>query len=232
MNSLDPNRIVWSEEKEKLKAMTRKEAIQYIWMYFKIPICAVLFVVVFGIYLTFRIMTNVPDNWLAVTFANTMADAGTGSALWEEFTEAAGYDLSEKKVEFNAESYFDYLKDQARGNAYYNAFIAMTDAGELDAITMEADSLAALGQSGRLLDLNDERCQSIKAKYADRFVYYQPYDENGQAMEKIPVGIDLSDSILVSKYHLYADSCALGIGARSENLEEVEYFIGFVLGEE
>jgi hypothetical protein len=169
LNSLDPNRIVWSEEKEKLKAMTRKEAIQYIWMYFKIPICAVLFVVVFGIYLTFRIMTNVPDNWLAVTFANTMADAGTGSALWEEFTEASGYDLSEKKVEFNAESYFDYLKDQARGNAYYNAFIAMTDAGELDAITMEADSLAALGQSGRLLDLNDERCQSIKAKYADRF---------------------------------------------------------------
>lgn len=51
-------------------------------------------------------------------------------------------------------------------------------------------------------------------------------------MEKIPVGIDLSDSILVSKYHLYADSCALGIGAQSENLEEVEYFIGFVLGEE
>ena len=229
MNSLSPNRIVWSEEKQKLKNMNRKEAVQYIWDYFKIPIIAVLFVLIFGIYLAFRMMTNIPDNWLAVTFANTTADVGTGSALWKEFTEAAGYDLSEKKVEFNADSYFDYLKNQARGNAYYNAFIAMTDAGELDAVTMESDSLAALGQSGRLLDLNDERCSRIREKYADRFIYYQPAEENGKQGEKIPVGIDLSDSILMTKYHLYAGSCALGIGAYSENLQEVEFFIDYVL---
>ena len=228
---MKPNKIVWSEEKEKLKRLPFKEKIRYIWMYFWIPIVAILFVLIFGTFLIVRISTNIPDNWLMVTFANTTAQAGTGSQLWEDFTEHTGYDLKQKKVEFNAESYFDYLKDQAKGNAYYNAFVTLADVGELDAITMESASLAALGQSGRLFDLNDEKCADLKAKYADRFVYYTPTDENGKELEPIPVGIDISDSLLVTKYHLYVDSCALGVGAHSENIKEVGDFLSFVLGE-
>ncbi len=228
---MNPNKIVWSEEKEKLKRLPFKEKIRYIWMYFWIPIVAILFVLIFGTFLIVRISTNIPDNWLMVTFANTTAQAGTGSQLWKDFTEHTGYDLKQKKVEFNAESYFDYLKDQAKGNAYYNAFVTLADVGELDAITMESASLAALGQSGRLFDLNDEKCADLKAKYADRFVYYTPTDENGKELEPIPVGIDISDSLLVTKYHLYVDSCALGVGAHSENIKEVGDFLSFVLGE-
>lgn len=228
---MNPNKIVWAEEKEKIRKMPFKEAAAYIWMYFKIPIIAVIFILAFGTFLIVRITTNIPDNWISVTFANTTARVGNDSELWKEFTEKQGYDLKKKKVEFNAESYFDYLQNQAKGNAYYNAFVTLADVGELDAITMEKDSLAALGQSGRLLDLNDERCASIKAKYADRFVYYQPEAEDGKTPEKIPVGIDISDSILMTKYHLYKDSCAIGIGAKSENLGEVEAFIDYVLEE-
>ena len=228
---MKPNKIVWSEEKEKLKRLPFKEKIRYIWTYFWIPIVAILFVLIFGTFLIVRISTNIPDNWLMVTFANTTAQAGTGSQLWEDFTEHTGYDLKQKKVEFNAESYFDYLKEQAKGNAYYNAFVTLADVGELDAITMESASLAALGQSGRLFDLNDEKCADLKAKYADRFVYYTPTDENGKELDPIPVGIDISDSLLVTKYHLYVDSCALGVGAHSENIKEVGDFLSFVLGE-
>ncbi|WP_405345669.1 hypothetical protein [Ruminococcus sp.] len=228
---MNPNKIVWSEEKEKLKRLPFKEKIRYIWTYFWIPIVAILFVLIFGTFLIVRISTNIPDNWLMVTFANTTAQAGTGSQLWEDFTEHTGYDLKQKKVEFNAESYFDYLKDQAKGNAYYNAFVTLADVGELDAITMESASLAALGQSGRLFDLNDEKCADLKAKYADRFVYYTPTDENGKELDPIPVGIDISDSLLVTKYHLYVDSCALGVGAHSENIKEVGDFLSFVLEE-
>lgn len=226
---MNPNKINFAEEKKKIKELPFREAVQYIWMYFKIPIIAIVFVLGFGTFLIIRIATNIPDNWLTVTFSNTYARVGTGSQLWTDFTEKTGYDLTKKKVEFNAESYFDYLQDQAKGNAYYNAFVSLVDAEELDAITQEKDSLTALGQSGRLLDLNDERCAAIKKKYGDRFLYYEPVDEDGEKGEKIPVGIDLSDSILMTKYHIYADSCALGIGAKSKNLEEIEDFIDFVL---
>lgn len=200
-------------------------------MYFWIPIVAVIFVLGFGTFLTVRIVTNIPDNWLMVTFSNTMARAGTGSQLWADFTQYSGYDLKEKKVEFNSESYFDYTKDQAKGNAYYNAFIALADAGELDAITMETESLSALGQSGRLFDLNDEKCRELKDKYSDRFIYYTPLDESGGELEPIPVGIDISDSLLVSKYKVYSDNCAIGVGAHSENIKEVGDFLSFILGD-
>ena len=226
---MNPNKIVWSEEKEKLKRLPFKEKLRYIRMYFWIPIVAGVFVLGFGTFLIVRIATNIPDNWLMVTFANTYADAGTGSKLWEDFTQAQGYDLKEKKVEFNASSYFDYTKNQARGNAYYNAFITLADAGELDAITMEPESLAALGQSGRLMDLDNERCASIKAKYSDRFIYYEPPEDDDEHTDPIPVGIDISDSALVGEYHIYSEGCALGIGAQSENLKEVEDFLDFVL---
>ena len=224
----NPNKIVWSEEWAKIKALPFKEKIQYIWMYFKIPIIIALFVIGFGTFLIVRIATNIPDNWLTVTFANTTARAGTGSEIWKDFTEYAGYDLKQKKVEFNAESYFDYLQNQARGNAYYNAFVSLADAGEIDAITMSKDSLAALGQSGRLFDLNDEACASLKKKYADRFIYYTPVDDE-EHTAPIPVGIDVSDSLLVTKYKVYSGDCALGVGAHSENIKEVEDFLRFIL---
>ena len=228
---MNPNKINWSEEKEKIKTLPKKEALQYIWMYFKIPIVIIVFVLAFGTFLTIRIVTNIPENWLMVTYANTTANVGTSSPLWKEFTEHTGYDLSKKKVEFNAESYFDYTKNQARGNPYFNAFTTLADAGELDAITMEKDSLAALGQSRRLMDLNDERCASIKKKYGDRFVYYEPKEPTEEIPGPVAVGIDVSDSILITKYHVYKDSCAIGIGASSKNLQEVEDFLDFILGE-
>ena len=224
----NPTKIVWSEERAKIKALPFKEKIQYIWMYFKIPIIVALFVIGFGTFLIVRIATNIPDNWLTVTFANTTARAGTGSEIWKDFTEYAGYDLKQKKVEFNAESYFDYLQNQARGNAYYNAFVSLADAGEIDAITMSKDSLAALGQSGRLFDLNDEACASLKEKYADRFIYYTPVNDE-EHTAPIPVGIDVSDSLLVTKYKVYSGDCALGVGAHSENIKEIEDFLRFIL---
>lgn len=224
----NPNKIVWSEEWAKIKALPFKEKIQYIWMYFKIPIIVAFFVIGFGTFLIVRIATNIPDNWLTVTFANTTARAGTGSEIWKDFTEYAGYDLKQKKVEFNAESYFDYLQNQARGNAYYNAFVSLADAGEIDAITMSKDSLAALGQSGRLFDLNDEACASLKEKYADRFIYYTPVNDEAHTAP-IPVGIDVSDSLLVTKYKVYSGDCALGVGAHSENIKEIEDFLRFIL---
>lgn len=225
----NPNKIVWSEEIAKIKQLPFKEKLRYIWMYFKIPIIAILFAIGFGTFLIIRIATNIPGNWLTVTFTNTMAKAGTGSDIWKDFTAYAGYDLSQKKVEFNAESYFDYTQNQAQGNAYYNAFVSLADAGEIDAITMSKESLAALGQSGRLFDLNDKACAALKAKYADRFIYYTPSGEDAP-QTPVPVGIDVSDSLLVTKYHVYPDDCALGVGAHSENIKEIEDFLRFIYG--
>ena len=59
----NPNKIVWSEEMAKIKRLPFKEKLRYIWMYFKIPIIAALFVIGFGTFLIIRIATNIPGNW-------------------------------------------------------------------------------------------------------------------------------------------------------------------------
>jgi hypothetical protein len=212
-------------EREKLRELTGKEKIQYIWSYYYIWIIGITAFLAISIFLTVRITTSVKEEWLYAMFANTMADAGNGSEMWKDFTEYSELDLKEKRVEFNAEAYFDYLKNQAKGNDYYNAFVALTDAGILDIITMETPSLAALAESGRLTDLNLERCQALRDRYADRLVYFHGVEGD------IPVGIDISDSKLVTRYGLYKDSCALGIGAQSQKIDIIALFLQFILEE-
>ena len=212
------------EERQKLSRLTRNEKATYIWGYYKLWIIGIAAVIAITVGLTVRISHNIPDCWIYVVFANTRESAGNGSPLWEEFVAAEGYDLTRKRVEFDAAAYFDYTKNQARGNRYYEAFVALADAGVLDAVTMEPESLAALGQSGRLLDLNAPICGSIRERYSDRLIWYLPPEG-----EAIPVGIDVSDSILMTKYHLYSDGCALGIAVESGNIEQVERFLAFIL---
>ena len=207
-----------------LRPMTWRQRLRFVAAYYGLWIAGVVCGGALIIYLAVRIAAGPPQYRLYAVFTNTRADAGSGSALWRDFTEYAGYDLKEKRVEFDAASYFDYTRNQAKGNTYYNAFVTLSDTGTLDLITMEPEQLSALGQSGRLLDWNAEKCGTLRERYADRLIYYQPPEG-----EPIPVGIDLSDSLLVTRYHLYSEGCALGLSAQSTRLDSAADFIRFVL---
>ena len=49
--------------------------------------------------------------------------------------------------------------------------------------------------------------------------------------DPVPVGIDISDSLLVTKYHLYEEDCVLGISAYTQRPESALTFLEFVLQE-
>ena len=222
------------EEKEKIKSLDGSAKVRYIWDYYKLWIIGIAFAVFFVIYMGRLILTGVSDHWFYLMIVNTNKDVGNHSELWQEYADYTGYDQNEKTIEFNAASYFDYLDgSHARNNKYYETFVAYTEAGTLDAVVMDAEALKELGSSGRLLDLNSEACSSIAEKYGDRFIYCEPYDES-YGEDLVAVGIDLSDSSLMTEYGIYTEgsSCALAIGAYSENLEAVELFLDMVTGEE
>ena len=181
----------------------------------------------FGAFVIHQARTALKDHWFYLTITNTRQDVGTNSDLWKGYVDYTGYDVTQKMVEFNDEIYFDYSKNRAAGNKYYEVFVATVDSGVLDAVTMEPEDLSLLGESGRLMDLRDERCGAIYEKYKDRLIYSIPYDKE-YSTEPVPVGIDISDSILISKYHIYTDGCALGIGAQSSNIEAAEKFLDYI----
>lgn len=224
-------RRLFVSEKEKLQGRSFKEKAQYIWEYYHLWIIGIGAALFFVVWLIWHYTTAIGENWIYVAFPNAMTEMGNRSPFWEAYVEASGYDIREKNVEFNSSLYFDPTVLSGTANNYYQAFVAMTEAGTLDAVTLTCEQLEALGQSGRLLDLTDEKTEEIYRKYKDRLIYSVPYDEE-YSTDPVPVGIDISDSILMTQYHIYEDSCALGIGAYSSHIDAVEEFLSWILEED
>lgn len=215
-------------EKQKIKDIEGLPAkLEYIWDYYKLWIIGIAAFIVVGIYLLTRLNAARSDYDFYLILANTMENVGTDSSLCRGFRESASFETENPNVVFNNQIYFDFTLNTT-GNTYFNTFIVFAEAGTLDAITMETESLVALGQTGRLMDLNDEAAAAIKEKYEDRFLYYETVDEQGNAVS-YPIGIDVSDSILMTQYHVYGRSCALGLGYRSENTGATLQFLDYIL---
>ena len=221
----------FSQEREKIRNIdTFRAKAEYVWQYYYLWIIGIVSAVLVIGTVIYHYNTSLKENWFFITFTNTYEDVGNGSDLWDGYVEYAGYDTTVKNVEFNNISYFDCATGNSSGNEYYEVFVAHVEAKTLDAVTMEKESLEALGATGRLMDLNDERCASIMEKYGDRLVYCEPYDEEYK-LDRVPVGIDISDSILMTEYNIYPDSCVLGIGAYAQHIDAVEQFLDYIFEE-
>lgn len=222
----------YAREKVKLGELPNgKKKAEYIWQYYKLWIIGIVCAVWFLVFAVVQFTTAVTDYWLFIVFTNTYAQVGMESELWQGYVDYTGCDLTEKNVAFDCAAYFDYALDHGFGNTYYEAFVTYTDGGVLDAVTMQVESLEALGTGGRLMDLSREECASIQEKYGDRFIYALPQDTE-YSTEPVPVGIDISDSSLMTKYHIYTDSCAIGIGAQSQRIQAVEQFLDYIYQED
>ena len=223
----------FAAEREKLGDRPWKEKAEYIWEYYKLWIIGTVCLVWFLGWAGYRYFLVPRDNWFFAVFTNTYAQVGDESRMWQDFVDYSGFDTTEKKVAFNNNSYFALTKTGGAVNKYYEAFVAFADSGELDVVVMEhPHQLAAVGATGRLLDLNRPECAALRERYADRLVYAAPNDEE-YGSEEVPIGIDVRNSLLMTKYRIYgAESCVLGIGAKCEHLEAVETFLRFIFQEE
>ena len=93
---------------------------------------------------------------------------------------------------------------------------------------MERGDLETLGRRGRLLDLSLPTANGLAEKYADRLLYALPADSE-YGSDPVPIGVDLSDTRLVTEFGAYPDSCVLGISANCPHIDAVERFLEYVL---
>ena len=87
----------------------------------------------------------------------------------------------------NASSYFDPSVKGGTNNSYYQMFVAVTEAADLDVLVMGTEGLKAVGSSGRLLDLRAESVPWMEEEYARRLIYCYPAD-NAYSDGPVPVG--------------------------------------------
>jgi hypothetical protein len=218
-------------EKSKLSTLTGKEKVSYIWEYYKLFIIFIVCACAFLFYMASLFGRDLKDYRLYVTMVATNADVGNDSALHEGFISYAGFDEKTEPVYFDNECYFDYSKNNAVGNTYYERLVTYIEAGVQDAVIMETDDLVSFGESGRLIDLESESCEAIREKYGEYFIYCTPSDEEYAEGGQVAVGIDISESVLMKKYQIYDDSCALGIGEYTKNVDAVEMFLDYIFEE-
>ena len=182
---------------------------------------------VLAVYILYHAFFTVKENWFYAVLVNVMEPDSVIAELKEDFISHAGYDTSVKNVVINANSYFDASISGGTNNNYFQSFAALVESGDLDAVVTSEANLIAVGEAGRLLDLSAEPYAELFQGWENRFVYCIPYDAE-YSTDPVSVGIDISDSILMTKYHIYPEGCALGIGAQSSNIEAVEKFLDYI----
>lgn len=216
----------WTEEKKKMRKMTKRQAVSYIWTYYRLWILGLVVVGGLVIYFGGIFLNPAPDAVLNLTFVNFYDDVSEESAFTSDFIDTLARRPEEGSVVFDANSFFDLAKATDYKNSYFQKAVAGLEAKTTDGIICQYDNLMGIAQGGRLLDLRDERVASIYEKYSDRLVFYETEDGI-----QVPVGIDLTDSSMWDKVEGYTDNCYLGISFQGTHLVKVEEFLDYMLEE-
>lgn len=217
-------------ERGKVKKMTPLKAAEYIWMYYKIPIIAIVVAVFVICYMAVLWRTSLRENWFYVCYGNVPATAQVGddSDLYQEFAQYAGYDLSQKNLIFDDNCYCK-PSETPYSNNYYDKLIALLESGVLDALVMESQELEALGTTGRLMDLQGEY-YTIDPRWEDRLIYCDNTDES-YGKDRVPIAVDLTGSVLTGEGSPYPDGCAVALNAYGSHSDQFDVFLTFLLEE-
>ena len=216
----------YRDEREKLRGYGPRDVIRYIWQYYRLWIIGIGFVVGFIAYAVIIYVTVPGDIHFYGICSNTYARLGPGSDFYNGFVEAAGYDLRTGVVEIDSANYCKPSVN-ATGNTYYEKLISMLDGGVDDVwIAGEAD-VVAVGETGRLMDLNGAAADGRFSKYADRFVYCTPLRDDYSA-DPVAVGIDLAGTWLVGEYCPYPGGAVLGVNAITKRPEQAAAFLDYL----
>ena len=219
----------WAKaEHAKLRRMSLRGKLSYIVTYYWVQLGLIVLVLALGLYLHSQMSVQLAENYFAACFANTTAELGPDSEFGQGFARYAGYDLKQKNLVLMDECWCKPGEASAFNNTYYNLLVTYLDSATLDVLVMPADDLAAVGQSGRLMDLRDERTAAIFEAYQDRLLWVVPNAQSDYGDAPVPVGIDLSGTPLVGTDAPYGESAVLGVNSLAPHPEQAAVFLSYL----
>lgn len=216
----------YRDEREKLKGYGLMDRLRYIWQYYRLWIIGIGFVLGFTVYAVWNYVTVPGEIHFYGILSNTYAQLGEGSDFYWGFVRKAGYDLDEGVVELDCANYCK-PSGRATGNTYYEKLISMLDGHVDDIWIAEAEDVIAVGETGRLMDLDRDTTGALE-KYADRFVYCTPLRED-YSPDPVPIGIDLAGTALADgEFSPYPGGAVLAINAYTQRLDQVPVFLEYI----
>lgn len=214
------------EESGKLKLLSWKGRVAYVWDYYK-PLMVAIIAIICVVNLGFTIVHNLQiDTVLSVYMVNCNSYYVDSDEMVAEYTEYIGGIGEKEEITFDTSTILDD-DDASTSYAYQMKFIAVISAKLADVILMDAETFEEYAGEGYYSDLREVLTDEELEKWSDRIVWLE--DEEG---ESIPCALDLTDAAKIEEYEVYFSTTYGGVVVNSEaDVEMVRSFLEWVLGE-
>lgn len=206
-------------EKQKLKDMTPRARMAYLWEYYKIHAFIVILAIALVSYIIYTIATpNIKPQFYAAMINNTI-DAEILEEYKNEFTEYLELDPETENVEFNTTFIFSQQNKYSIDlKQVLSTYIA---AKEIDVIIAPESEFKAYAYHGFLAKLSDQLPTDIYSSLTDYFYISDLTDDP----EKNVYGIYLTDTKLYRENADNTDPYVLGIVGNYQHEDNTIEFI-------
>lgn len=219
--------IIETTEKEKLKSMSFKKKISYLWEYYKLQGLAIVLIIAFAIYVVYEIKTPNVEMKLYTALINNSINTDVWDEYEETMMELLELDPVTSEVFFNDMFYYNGTADyQMKVRSAFGLYISSAD---IDLIIAPQSEFSNYVNIGIIDKLSEQLPTDLYSSLTDEF-YLSGTEENPKVHA---YGIYVADTKLF-KEHSFSnedDPYIVGIATNSRHKENAVRFIRYIYNE-
>ncbi|MDR1770770.1 MAG: extracellular solute-binding protein [Hungatella sp.] len=219
------------EERDKLKNMSVKDRLWYIWEYYKIPIIIAVVAVVFISSIGSAVYNNRFETALSCVILNS-SPAGEANSADDYFNQGFRQYIDLKEdvkidVDYSMSPTFDESSMNEFTYAQLAKITAMISSKSLDVMIGKPDTIDHFGEMGGFIDLKELLPADVYDKVKEN-LYFVTNQETG---EKTACGILISSTDFSKKTGLIIDDPVLSVMSNSTHTDTAVELIRYVFGQ-
>lgn len=218
-SALDDNAEIYKihkkkTEKEKLRDLTPKGRVTYLWEYYRLKALGVILAVAIIIYIVYQILTPNIGTQFYVALINNTIDNEIIEEVSNDFSDALQLNPETETIMFNTSLYFgnevEYNVSNATSKQVLATYVA---AQEVDVIIAPESEFKTYAYYGYFDRISSQLPTDLYTKLSDHFYFSDLEDDP----EKNVYGIYLTDTELFANNAVNTDPYILGIVVNSEH---------------
>ena len=227
------------EQAERFAKMDRRQKLQYIWDYYKIPIIAVL-VLILAVTSIVRDRMSRKETVLYIAMLDSNASFVMESNLLDDFTATLeGFDADREQMEINAD--YDASGTSRPGFVFIEKTVADYSAGIIDATIAPKAAIEQYAEHQAYGDLSEilpkELYDRLRSEGYELIEHTYEDPATGKRYE-YPAAVNISDSSAIkagftdvdgNKRDYYDEDCYYAISPDTENMDNCVAFLEYLL---
>lgn len=210
-------------ELEKLKRMSFRDKVWYIWEYYKFHILGVIGVLLVLYVVGTSMYRSTFDTVFSCVYINNHSEQELNTDIvTKDFREHLG--LNDKQLISTESMYISYGQAATEFSVASMAKIsALVAAKELDIMICDQENFEHYASLDGFCDLEATLPEDVLALVEDRIVYADT--ESGAS---VPCGIDLTGTAFAEQSHIAMDPAVLGVVGNSTHIDYVSEFLRYI----